>query len=99
MHHNRSLLPDEVLLGAMAKTSTYSNKLLFVIQNFYWRKIILLTKFLKKSTKFTNFDQNSEFWPEFIISTELQYFGQMLQFQPIFIFNLINLNQNKEIYF
>ena len=49
MHLYRSLLPDvEVLLGALDKTSKCSNKLLFVIINFYSRKkIISLTKFWK----------------------------------------------------
>ena len=39
MHHNRRLLPHvEVLFDAMGKTSRCSNKLLFIILNFYSRK-------------------------------------------------------------
>ena len=43
MHHNRSLLPNvEVLLGVLVKTSTCSNKLLFVILNFDSRLLMCL---------------------------------------------------------
>ena len=59
MHHSRSLLPNvEVLLGVMVKTSTCSNKLLFVILNFYSRLFswfwsnFRISKFL---AKFHNF--------------------------------------------
>ena len=76
MHSNRSLLPDvEVLLGVMIKTSRYSGKLLFVIINFYSRKL----------SKFPN-NQNSEFWSEFIISAKIKYLGQFLKFKPNYRF-------------
>ena len=70
MHHSRSLLPNvEVLLGVMVKTSTCSNKLLFVILNFYSRLFswfwsnFTISKFL---TKFHNFNLNFEFQLDFI---------------------------------
>ena len=79
MHHNRSLLPDvEVLLGVMVKTSRCSTKLLFVVLNFYsWIFFIILTKF-------SNFKQISEFWPNFWISNKLQNINQISEFQPNF---------------
>ena len=62
MHHNRSLLPIvEVLLGVMVKTSTCSNKLLFVILNFYLRLFswfwsnFRISKFLAKFHNFAVF--------------------------------------------
>ena len=62
MHHNRSLLPNvEVLLGVMVKTSTCSNKLLFVILNFYSRLFswfwsnFRISKFLAKFHNFAVF--------------------------------------------
>ena len=62
MHHNRSLLPIvEVLLGVMVKTSTCSNKLLFVILNFYSRLFswfwsnFRISKFLAKFHNFAVF--------------------------------------------
>ena len=79
MHHSRSLLPDvEVLLGVMVKTSRCSTKLLFVVLNFYsWIFFIILTKF-------SNFKQISEFWPNFWISNKLQNINQISEFQPNF---------------
>ena len=76
MHQNRSLLPDvEVLLSVMVKTSRCSTKLLFVVLNFYsWIFFIILTKFL-------NFKQISEFWPNFWISNKLQNINQISEFQ------------------
>ena len=62
MHHNRSLLPNvEVLLGVMVKTSKCSNKLLFVILNFYSRLFswfwsnFRISKFLAKFHNFMVF--------------------------------------------
>ena len=79
MHHNRSLLPDvEVLSSVMVKTSRCSTKLLFVVLNFYsWIFFIILTKFL-------NFKQISEFWPNFWISKKLQNINQISEFQQNF---------------
>ena len=90
MYHNRSLLPDvEVLLDVLVKTSRYSTKLLFVILNFYSREEKKqYCPNVKKLTKFTNFNKNSEFWLEFIIPTNFKIsakfynFNQISDFQP-----------------
>ena len=97
MHHNRSLLPNvEVLLGVMVKTSTCSNKLLFVILNFYSRLFswfwsnFTISKFL---TKFHNFNLNFEFQLDFINLIKFHNLaknpenGQFLQW--IYIWNVL----------
>ena len=98
MHHNRSLLPNvEVLLGVMVKTSTCSNKLLFVILNFYSR---LFSRFWSNFTistfltKFHNFNLNFEFQLDFINLIKFHNLaknpenGQFLQW--IYIWNVLD---------
>ena len=80
MHHNRSLLPDvEVLLGVMVKTSRCNIKLLFVILNFYsWFFFVIIL------TKYRNFNQISEFQPNFRMLIKFPNFNQTSKFQPHF---------------